>query len=213
MTIKASSLLLTVLSLLIISGASMTGQAQSGRRAPKPTRQVEQIEATPASKPEETQPAKTTAAAAKTTLLVASYNWSQRSGGSAITIFFNFNKRLNESASYAARSIGSMKREEAERRAKAEKDVYTIFLEVEPDVYQQGTLVMNSPDLIVRYYILAPLTGKVKAKGKVYYQAMSGPRARTSGDLGDPSIKITAEAAGIEAADLVLDWFRFTAGK
>lgn len=208
---RPSSLLLAVLSLLFISGLFVSVQAQSGRRAPKPTNKVEQSDAVPAqSTPSETSPtaATNTSAAAKTTLLVASYNSNPRFGGSAIVIFFNFNKRLNESASFAAKTIGSMKREEAERRAKAEQEAYTIFLEVQPDVYQQGTLVINSPDLIIRYYILAPVTGKVKGKGKVYYQAMGGSRTRT-GDLGDTPIKITPEAAGSEAADLVLDWFRF----
>lgn len=212
MKIRPSSLWLSLLSLLMMASVCVKVQAQSGRRAPKSPSTPVQPAPAPAQSSPETTPTATNAAAKKTQLLVASYNSNPRSGGSAIVIFFNFNKRLNESATFAAKTIGSMKRDDAERRAKAEQEAYTIYLEVQPDLYQQGTLVMNSPDLIIRFYILAPVTGKVKGKGKVYYQAMAGSRSRT-GDLGDTTIKITPEAAGIEAADLVLDWFRFNEGK
>ncbi|MBA3240496.1 MAG: hypothetical protein H0T60_04640 [Acidobacteria bacterium] len=92
----------------------------------------------------------------------------------------------------------------AVKRAQSETDAYVVWLQFEKDSFQNGQIVVNSPDLVVKYNIYAPRTGESKAKGKVFYQAMAGPRGRAGSS--DP-VKITAEAAGIETADRVIDWF------
>jgi hypothetical protein len=83
-----------------------------------------------------------------------------------------------------------------------------VLLSFEIDNVQDGTIVLNSPDLQVEYQIHEPVTGKKLTKGKIYFQAIGGARARKSEWPGGTPIKITAEAAGIEAADHVHDWLR-----
>ena len=78
----------------------------------------------------------------------------------------------------------------------------------EIDNFQRGTIILNSPDLQIEYLILAPRTGKKQTTGKVYFQAIGGGRMRKSDWPGGTPIKITPEAAGIEAADYVHDWLR-----
>ncbi|MCM3906316.1 MAG: hypothetical protein ND866_31905 [Pyrinomonadaceae bacterium] len=66
--------------------------------------------------------------------------------------------------------------------------------------------MLNSPDLEVKYFIFEPGTGQEKAKGKVYYQAIGGAGMRKDNWPNGPPIKITVEAAGVEAAERVHDW-------
>jgi hypothetical protein len=87
-------------------------------------------------------------------------------------------------------------------------DSFIVLLKFEIDSFQNGTIILNSPDLQVEYQILAPKTGKKVSHGKVYFQSIGGGRMRKSEWPGGTPIKITAEAAGIEAAEHVHDWLR-----
>jgi len=67
--------------------------------------------------------------------------------------------------------------------------------------YQSGTILLDSPDLEVEYFAFAPRTGKKHVKGKVYFQTIgSGRMQKSEWPKGTP-IRITPEAAGIEAAE------------
>ena len=103
-------------------------------------------------------------------------------------------------------SLGLVKHDVAEKRARAETENYVIWLELDRDAVQNGQIIFNSPDYVVRYSVLAPQTAKVLAKGKVFYRPMSTARSR-SGD--GEVIKISPEAAGEAAADMALDWLAF----
>lgn len=92
--------------------------------------------------------------------------------------------------------------------AKAETESFVVLLNFEIDSFQNGTIILNSPDLQIEYQILAPRTGKKLTKGKIYFQAIGGGRMRRSEWPGGTPIRITAEAAGIEAAQHVHDWLR-----
>ena len=122
------------------------------------------------------------------------------------TIYASFIQRLNEFANVSGTSIGDVKRQEAILRAREEKEALIIFLQFEVDNFQEGRLVINSPDLEVKYFVFAADSGELKTKGKVYYQAIGGAKARKSNWPTGTPIKITAEAAGIEAAERVHDW-------
>lgn len=122
------------------------------------------------------------------------------------TIYASFMQRLNEFANVSGASIGDIKRQEAILRAREEKEALVIFLQFEVDNFQEGRLVLNSPDLEVKYFVFAARSGEVTTKGKVYYQAIGGAKARKDNWPTGTPIRITAEAAGIEAAERVHDW-------
>lgn len=122
------------------------------------------------------------------------------------TIYASFVQRLNEFANVSGASLGDIKRQQAILRAREEKEALVIFLQFEVDNFQEGRLVLNSPDLEVKYFVFGAGSGELKTKGKVYYQAIGGAKARKDNWPTGTPIRITAEAAGIEAAERVHDW-------
>lgn len=202
-----------VLCLLITFAAQESAQAQSGRRAPvrQPTPPGQAAPA-PETNPSPT-PAATEAPVAKTGFLVAAQIKTKDVPDRAQKIFISFVQRLNQSSGATATAIGHLKRDEAIKRARAETESYVIWLELSADKLQEGTLVLWSADLIVKYSVFEPATGRVKTNGKVFYQPAEGARARSSSWPTGPPKKMTPEAAGEEAADLVLDWLSLTAGR
>lgn len=88
-----------------------------------------------------------------------------------------------------------------------------MFLNFEVDNFQSGAIIVNSQDLEVQYSLLTPGTGRKQAKGKVYYQSISGGRVRKSEWPNGAPIKITAEAAGIEVADALHFWLKLADAK
>jgi hypothetical protein len=183
-----------------------TAWAQSGRRvragerpgaAPPPAPVIE------LKKPEPTPPKRVLP---NVTLFVAAH--IEKTSDRAETIFNKFVERLAQSMQTT--SLGLIKHGDAEKRARAETENYVIWLELDRDSYQQGRVIFNSMDYVVRYSILAPQTAQVKAKGKVYYQAMGGARTRQD---EQSVVKLTPEDAGQAAADMVLDWLAFIAAR
>ena len=133
-------------------------------------------------------------------MLVARQRTSKRLPSEDV-ISASFLKPLGEHVDVAGTSIGDLKRDQAVKRAQKESDSFVVLLQFEIDNFQEGSLVLNSPDLEVKYFIFAPGTGKQQSKGKVYYQAIGGGRMRKSNWPTGTPIKITTEAAGIEAAE------------
>lgn len=123
-------------------------------------------------------------------------------------IFASFVNHLNQDPNISTNTMGDIKHADAVRRAKDETEGYVVLLSFSIDSFQNGTIILNSPDLQVEYEVLAPLTGKKLTKGKIYFQSIGGGRMRKSDWPGGTPIKITAEATGIEAADIVHDWLR-----
>jgi hypothetical protein len=122
------------------------------------------------------------------------------------TIYASFIKRLNEFLNVSGASIGEAKRQQAILRAREEDESLVVLLQFEIDNFQEGRLVLNSPDLEVKYFVFAPRSGELKTKGKVYYQAIGGAKARKDNWPTGTPIRITAEATGIEVAERVHDW-------
>jgi hypothetical protein len=79
------------------------------------------------------------------------------------------------------------------------------------DSFQSGTIITNSQDLEIEYFVLAPRTGKKQTKGKLYYQSIGGGRLRKSEWPNGTPIRITPEAAGIEAAEGLYFWLKLAA--
>jgi hypothetical protein len=181
-----------------------TAQAQSGRRVRAGTQPGAKTEPAPVielTKPEHAPPKRVLP---KVALVVAVH--VEKGSDRATTIISTFVSHL--ARSMQTTSLGLVKHDEAEKHARAETENYVVWLELDRDAVQNGQIIFNSPDYVVRYSVLAPRTAKVLAKGKVYYQAMGGARGR-SGE--DKVIKISPEAAGEAAADMALDWLAFIA--
>lgn len=200
----ASWLAAVVLPLFVAAEAS----PQSGRRAqrtppiPSATGTTEPVQPLEVVVPELSR---------KLTILAARQPTSKRFAAED-AIYASFFNRLNEYASIKATSIGDIKRSQATKRARAEAEAIVVLLQFEVDSFQEGTILLNSRDLIVEYAVFEPLTGKQQSKGKVYYQQVGGGRLRKSEWPTGTPIKITTEAAGIDAAEQLYAWLALKVG-
>lgn len=138
-------------------------------------------------------------------LLIAKQNTSKNLPTEDV-IFNSFIHRLNELPNIEGTLIGNLKRDGAAKRALAETDAYVVLLQFEIDNFQGGKIVINSPDLEVKYFVYPPRAGEPSLRGKIYYQSLGGPQGRKSNSPGDPPIRITVEAAGHEAAERLYFW-------
>jgi hypothetical protein len=176
--------------------------AQSGRRAPKPvpspvyTPQTD-TETTPKSSPRELKQ--------RVSLLVG-IEPSSKHLLSEDTIFANVLEQLRQFKNVTTTSIGQLKRDHAVKRAKSETNSAVVLLQFDVDEFQNGTVILNSPDLDVKVLIFEPKTGQKKFEGKVYYKAVGGPMLKKDNWPNGTPIRITTEAVGIEAAEQVRDW-------
>ena len=176
--------------------------SQSGRRAPKPTQP-------PVNKPQtdaDTRPASSSRELKNKVSLVVAKEPSSKHLLSEDTIFKHFLDRLGASKNVTATSIGEMKRDAAVKRAKTESDSIVVLVQFDVDEFQNGTIILNSPDLDIRVLVFEPKTGKKKFEGKVYYKAVGGPMLKRDNWPNGIPIRITTEAVGIEAAEQVYDW-------
>ena len=117
-----------------------------------------------------------------------------------------FLRRLGEFKTSLPVAAGDLKRDAAVKRAKSETDSIVVLMQFDVDEFQNGTLILNSPDLDVRILVLEPKTGKKLFEGEVYYKAVGGPMLKKDNWPNGTPIRITTEAVGIEAAEQVRDW-------
>ena len=175
--------------------------AQSGRRAPKPAE-------TPVSLPKtDSAGSKNNARELKQRVsLLVGREPSSKHLLSEDAIFADFLKHLGDFKNVSYTSLGDIKRDRAVKRAKTETDSPVVVLQFDVDEFQNGTLILNSPDLEVHVYVFEPKTGQKKFEGKVYYKAVGGPMLKKDNWPTGTPVKITTEAVGIEAAEQVRDW-------
>ena len=174
--------------------------AQSGRRAPKPTQPpvvTPETDKKPSSIPTGRELSR------KASLIVGKQNSSKRLL-SEDTIFGSFIQQLAGFKNVSTTSVGELKHDAAVKRAKSETEAIVVLLEFDVDEFQNGTYIVNSPDLDVKILVFA--AGKKKFEGYVRYQAVGGPMLKKDNWPSGPPIKITTEAVGIEAAEQVRDW-------
>jgi len=183
---------------LVAFALCATAVAQSGRRA-REARPAESPQPAPVITPKiETEPANRRNLP-DVPVAVAGRIGSRVTRGRAEQIYNSFASRLGEFMKVT--SLGLAKRDDAVKGARAKGWQYVAFLELEFEPYSDGRVVLSSPDIVVNYSIIDTLSGKSRTKGTVYY--------RPGGGRGP--VKITTEAAGREAAELVLDWFALPA--
>ncbi len=194
---------------------TVEAEAQSGRRAakaPSPATATPPASATPAEgpAPDLVKPPTRGELSSKVRLLVARQPTSKRLH-TEDQILASFIKHLNQYENIEATSIGDTKEGGAVERAKSETEAFVILMKFDIDSFQNGTIVMNSQDLQIEYFVLAPHSGKKQTKGKVYFQGIGGGRMRKSNWPNGTPIRITPEAAGIEAADGLYFWLKLAA--
>ena len=192
--------LLAMSSLLLLFSAHTF--AQSGRRAPKPAPSPSMV---PTETPEVTSKPRGRALARRVSVLVGWQPTSKRLL-SEDAIASNMAKRLGEFANIDAAYIGELNRDKAIKRAKSEVNAIVILLQYDIDEFQNGTIILNSPDMDVFVRAFEPVTGQERFKGKVYYKAVGGPMMKKDNWPNGTPIRITTEAVGIEAAEQIHDW-------
>ncbi len=203
---KFSSRIGTV-AVLLLTGP-LVSYAQSGRQPPKPPHHPNPATAvTDVATPDSTVAKKLGSLQQHTKVLIARQTTERRLPTEDV-VYASLVNRLNEYANLEGLSIGNMKRTEAVTRAKSEPASFVVWLDFEVDRFQSGTIILNSPDLVIEYSILAPRTAKQMSKGKVFFQAIGGGRLRKSDWPGGTPIRITPEAAGIGIAEQLFDWLR-----
>lgn len=176
--------------------------AQSGRRAPKPNPVPVP---TPQTDAEKTSKSNGRELKQPVSLLVG-MEPSSKHLLSEDAIFAAFRDHLGQSKNITATSIGEIKRDRAVKRSKSETDAIVVLLQFDVDEFQNGTLILNSPDLDIRVLVYEPRTGQKKFEGKVYYKALGGPMLKKDNWPNGTPIRITKEAVAIEAAEQVRDW-------
>ena len=180
--------------------------AQSGRRAPKPQQSIPTVTPTKNENGEATAPKPGPRELThKVTLIVARQPTSKHLA-SEDAIFASFIKRLNELTNVTGTPAGDLNRDRAVKRAKSETESFVVLLKYDIDSFQNGTIILNSPDLDIRVLAFEPRTGQEKFKGKVYYKAVGGPMMKKDNWPNGTPVKITTEAVGIEAAEQLHDW-------
>jgi len=197
-----------VLFLITVGVCATVGIAQSGRRPPKPTATSTE----PPSPPPSTEAELAAAQPAKKIRILVGRQPSSKHLQTEDRIYAEFVKKLSEQKIMEVTEIGELKRETAILRARNQTDQYVVLMQTEIDSFQHGTIVLNSPDLEIKYFAFSPITGKQKYHGKVYYQAIGGARARKDAWPNGPPIKITPEGAAIAAADQLYDLLLLSAG-
>jgi hypothetical protein len=192
-----------VLLLLVCSGLSFS---QSGRRASKlPSPPVPTVESPPANSASSTAPAQQ-----KFHLLIARQN-TRKHLQSEDVVFASFIKRLNEYANVETLPIGDMKQSQAVARAKTEATDPVVIVTFDIDSYAGRTIILNSQDLEIEYFLFAARSGKKLTQGKVYFQGVGSGRLRKSNWPNGTPVKITPEDAGVEAAESLHQWLLFAA--
>lgn len=190
------------LCVLLVLTIHSLGQAQSGRRAPKP---IEPPIPTPTPKQEE-QPTSPNKPALKQQTLIVGMDGTGRSAYIpsylADAVWSGFIERFRDVSFVTISGDKSMRRKEASERAKKETESFVVLLQLETMGIDASRGQANPDDLAVSYIIYTPGTGKVKNQGRVYVRPSRGilsgrlPTSRTA--------EMQMNEAGRETADRVM---------
>ena len=209
-TQRLFTLLVLLLGLALEAGEV---EAQSGRRTTAPPSPATSTSPTATTENTASEAEKPLGALpAKVRLLVAKQPTSKHLGTEE-QIFASFVKQLNRYENIEAVSLGDLKEGRAVERAKAETEAFVILMKFDIDSFQNGTIITNSQDMDIEYFVLAPHTGKKQTTGKVYFQSIGGGRMRRDGWPNGTPIRITPEGTGIEAADGLYFWLKLAAAR
>jgi hypothetical protein len=127
------------------------------------------------------------------------------------TVLDNCVRRLNEAEEINATPSGrGMSRADAISRAKAEKEAFVIFLQIETDITPSAKQAKKGPDeLYVRYTIFEPATARIKQWGRTHQQIYKTGQGgvSTSSKSSPVYSEYALRQAAKEAAERVLEAF------
>jgi hypothetical protein len=106
----------------------------------------------------------------------------------------------------ALTTSGDISRAEAIRKARAEKEAYTVWLQLRPNTFTGQTGVYDDPNNVyIQYFVFAPVTAKQVTSGNTYPEAyrVRGVRIPSSTTTGDYYLNQAARGA----AERILDHF------
>ena len=196
-----------VASFLWLLVAALAVPAQSGRRASASPNQPVAFPPVETSSP---TPNTSPGLPEKLALLVARQT-TRKHLATEDAAFASFIKRLNEYPNLECLPLGDMKQSQAVARAKTETVNPVVIVTFDIDSYAGGTIILNSQDLEIEYFLFAPHSGKKQTQGKVYFQSVGSGRLRKSNWPNGTPVKMTPEDAGIEAAESLYQWLVFAA--
>ena len=120
-------------------------------------------------------------------------------------------RRLSDAPEVNATTAGrSMTRAEAGTKAKAQKEAFVIFLQIETDITPTAKQAKNGPDeLYVRYTIFEPATARIKQWGRTHQQIYKTGQGgvSTSSKSSPVYSEYALKQAAKEAAERVLEAF------
>ena len=120
-------------------------------------------------------------------------------------------RRLNDAAEINATvARRSMTRAEAIARAKAQKEAFVIFLQIESDIAPSAKQAKNGPDeLYVRYTIFEPATARIKQWGRTHQQIYKTGQGGVSTSSKNSAVysEYALKQAAKEAAERTLEAF------
>lgn len=158
------------LCVLFVLANCLDGQAQSGRRAPKPISHPT-TNTPPPTVSEQPSPGEKPAIK-KQTLIVG---LDDSIAGSYIPTYMSdavwrgFIGRFNEVSNITLTTDRNMRRKQAIDRAKKETETFVVLLQLAIDMMGARSAGSVSPEgVIVSYIVYTPGTGKVKEQGRVY---------------------------------------------
>jgi hypothetical protein len=190
--------------------------AQSGRRRDRPSPAATPLPVPGTETPKvESAPQKPESSKLKV-LVTSRFESGIVSASSARAILAGFSARLKEEQVLEVKEGSATSSAGARTIAEAGKEGYVIWLNLIPDTYDSNSRYggeINYDDIIVKYTVFEPGSGKVNVDGRLYYQAPRR-RNRSSGLPGigsqplPPSrfpVEYTPERAGRETASRILD--------
>ena len=104
----------------------------------------------------------------------------------------------------------SMTRAEAVTKAKAQKEAFVIFLQIESDIAPSAKQAKNGPDeLYVRYTIFEPATARIKQWGRTHQQIYKTGQGGVSTASKNSAVysEYALKQAAKEAAERTLEAF------
>ncbi|MGA9768939.1 MAG: hypothetical protein WBV94_07860 [Blastocatellia bacterium] len=193
---------------LFLLNVATVAEGQSGRRVPKRPSSPDPLP--PAqSEPPVSPPSPSNDRVAIPVLIAMHLPDVGNSGIYARVVIDGFMERTQKTAGIKVRTGKEMNRKEAIDAAKASKDTYVVWFQLQQDVVDTehpGVSVTggNPLTLYVDYFIYEPGTGKTKASGHVYQRTNRGvgglPTPRSTG-VAEYSLRY----AGVELAERMLD--------
>ena len=127
------------------------------------------------------------------------------------TVLDNCVRRLNDASEINAITAGrGMTRAQAGIKAKAQKEAFVIFLQIESDLTPTAKQAKNGPDeLYVRYTIFEPATARIKQWGRTHQQIYKTGQGGVSTTSKSSPVysEYALKQAAKEAAERVLEAF------